>query len=56
MSEIFKRTRLGKPDSEEYSHIEECVNPEIQEKYNITPKTSSLYYDDILLSLTKIAV
>ena len=38
MSEIFKRTRSGKPDTDEASQIEGCVKPNIQEKYNLTPK------------------
>ena len=44
VSEIFKHTRTGKPDTEEASHISVCVEPKIQEKYNLTPKkfTSSL--------------
>ena len=54
VSEIFKRTRSGKLDAEEFSHIEGCVKQNIQEKYNLTHKTSSLYYADMLLSLTKI--
>ena len=53
VSEIFKRTRSGKTDAEEDSHIEGCVNPNIQEKYNLTHKTSSVYYADMLLPLTK---
>ena len=32
ISEIFKHTGSGKPDAEEASHIEVCVNPNIQEK------------------------
>ena len=39
---------------EEASHIEGCVNPNIQEKYNLTHKTSSVDYSDMLLPLTKI--
>ena len=39
VSEIFKRTRSGKLDAEEASQIEVCVNPDIQEKYNLTHKT-----------------
>ena len=54
VSKIFKHNRSGKPDAEEASHIEGCVNPNINEKYNLTHKTSSLYYADILLPLTKI--
>ena len=54
VSEIFKRTLSGKPDAEEPSHIEVCVNPNIQEKYNLTNKTSSVDYADMLLPLTKI--
>ena len=54
VSEIFKRTRSGKPYEEEDSHLEGFVNPNIQEKYNLTHKTSSVYYAGMLLPLTKI--
>ena len=54
VSEISKRTRSDKPDAEEASHIEGCVNPNIQKKYNPAHKNSSVYYADILLPLTKI--
>ena len=54
VSEILKRTRSGKPDAEEASHIEGCVNPNIQEKYNLTHKTSSVDYADMLLTLTNL--
>ena len=54
VSEIFKRTRSGKPYAEEASHIERCVNPNIQEKYNLIHKTSSVDYPDMLMLLTKI--
>ena len=50
---IFKRTRSGKPYAGEASHIEGCVNPKIQEKYNLTPENSSVDYADLLLPLTK---
>ena len=53
MSEIFKRNRSGKLDAEEASHIEGCVNPNIQGKYKLTHKTPSVYYADMLLPLTK---
>ena len=53
VSEIFKRTRPGKPDMEDISHIEGCVNPNIQEKYKLAPKTSPVNYSDVLLPLTK---
>ena len=52
--EIFKRTGSGKPDAEEASHIAGCVNPNIQEKHNLTQKNSSVDYAGILLHLTKI--
>ena len=55
VSEIFNRTRSGKLDAEEFSHIEGCVKQNIQENYNLTHKTSSLYYADMLLPLTKIS-
>ena len=54
VSEIFKSNRSGKQDTEEDSHIEGCVNPNVQEKYNITHKTSSVDYADMLMPLTKI--
>ena len=54
VSEIFKRTRSGKPDVEKASHIERFLNPDIKEMYKLTPKTSSVYYADMLLPLTKI--
>ena len=54
VSETFKPTRSGKTDAEEPSHIEVCVNPNIQEKNNLTHKTSSVGYADMLLPLTKI--
>ena len=53
VSEMLKCTRSGKPDAEEGSHIEGCVNPKIQEKYNITTKTSPVYYSYVLLPVTK---
>ena len=54
VSKILENNRSGKPDTEEASHIEGCVNSNIQEKYNLTHKTSSLDYADMLLPLTKI--
>ena len=54
VSEIFKRKKSGKLEAEEASHIEICVNPNIQEKYNLTHKTSSVYYSDMLLPLKNI--
>ena len=51
LSEIFKRTRPGKPDAEEASHIEVCMEPNIQEKYNLTPKNSPVDYANMLLPL-----
>ena len=53
VSGIFKLTRKGKLYVEEASHIEGYVNPNIQEKYNLTHKTSSVYYADILLPRKK---
>ena len=47
VSEIFKRKISGKTNVEEASHIEGCVNSDIQEKYNITQKTSSVDYADM---------
>ena len=54
VSEIFKRTISGKQDAEETSHIEGCVNPNIQKKYNLTHKTLSVDYADMLLPLKNI--
>ena len=56
MNEIFKHNRLEIPDAEEASHIEGCVNPMIQDKYNLTHKNSSVDYSDMLLPLTKNAI
>ena len=53
VTEIFKITRSGKPDAEEDSHIEVCVNPYIEDNYNPNPKTSPVDYADMLLPLTK---
>ena len=53
LSKILKRTRSEKLDAGEDSHIEVCVNPKIQDKYNLTPKTSPVDYYDMLLPLTK---
>ena len=52
-SVIFKHTRSGKLDVEYASHIEGCVKPNIQEKYNHIPKIPPEYYSDMLLPLTK---
>ena len=52
VSEIFKRTRSGKPGVEEASHIEGYFNPNIQENYNLTPKISPVDYADMLLPIT----
>ena len=49
VSEIFKRTRSGKLDAEEASHIELCGNQSIQDKYNLITKTSPVDYADVLL-------
>ena len=54
VSEIFKLSRSGKSDAEEASHIEGCAKPNIQEKYNLIHKTSSVDYPDMLMLLTKI--
>ena len=54
VSKIFKCTTSGKPDMEEAPHIEVRINTKIREKYNITPKNSTVDYDDMLLPLTKI--
>ena len=55
VSEIFKYTRSEKSDAAENSHIEGCVNPNIQEKCNLTHKSSSVYYADKLLPQKKYA-
>ena len=52
-SEILKRTRPGKSDVEESTHIEGCVNPKIQENHNLTPKNSLAYYYDSMLLKNK---
>ena len=53
VSKIIKHTRSGKLDEEEATHIEGCVNPNINERYNLTPKNSPVHYADMLLTLTK---
>ena len=53
-SEIFKCTRPGKLDVDEAPHIERCVHPGIQDKYNLTPKTSPIDFSDMLPPITKI--
>ena len=53
VSEILKLTRSGKPDAEEASKIEGCVNPNIQDKYNLTPKKSPVDYADMSIPLKK---
>ena len=52
-SGIFKDIRSGKLDVEEDPRIEQCLNPNIQEKYNLTSKTSPADYAYMLLTLTK---
>ena len=54
VNEIFKRTRSGKPGAEEASHIEGCMKANIQDKYNLTQKTSPVDYSDMLMPLTKL--
>ena len=54
VSEIFKRTRSGKPYAEEGSHIEGYVNPNICDTYKLTKNSSSVDYVDILLPITEI--
>ena len=53
MSEIFKRTRSGKPYVEASSRIKGCENTKFKEKYNLTNKTLPVYYADMLLPITK---
>ena len=53
VSKIFKRTRSGKPDVEDTSHIGRCVNPNIQKKYNLNHKTSSVDYADMFTASNK---
>ena len=53
VSEIFKRTGSGGKYADEASHIKGFVKSNIQDKYNITPKTSPVYYADMLLPITK---
>ena len=52
-SQIFKSTRPGKLDAGEDPCIEVCVNPEIQDQYILSPKTSPVDYSERLLPLTK---
>ena len=52
VSKIFKPNRSGKPDTEEDTGIEGCVDTHIQENYNLTPKTSPVDYADMLLTRT----
>ena len=49
--EIFKRSISGKPDVEDDPHIEGCVKINIQEKYNLIPKTLPVYYAYMLLPI-----
>ena len=53
VSQIFKSTRPRKSDAGEDPCIKICVNPNIQDKYSLTPKTSPVDYDDMLLPQTK---
>ena len=50
--EIFKHTISGKLDMEEAPCMEGCVNPNIQEKQKITPKTLPVDYSYMLLTIT----
>ena len=50
---IFKSTRPGKSDAGEDPCIKICVNPNIQDKYSLNPKTSPVDYDNMLLPQTK---
>ena len=52
VSGIYKYTRPWKLYVEEAPCIEVCVNPKIQGKYSLAPKTP-LDYADMLLTLTK---
>ena len=52
-SGIFKCTQSGKIYVEEDPRIEGSVNPNIQDKYNLTTKTSPVDYADMLLPLKK---
>ena len=54
VSEMFRCTRLGKINAEEDSHIEGCVKPNIQQKYDLNSKTSPLGYSDMFLAQWKI--
>ena len=54
ISEIFKRTRSGKLDAEEASHIEGYLKPKMQEKYNLAPKNPPVYYAYMLLPLKNV--
>ena len=50
-NKILKSTIPGKSDAGENPCIEGCVNPNIQDKYSLTPKTSPVDYDDMVLLL-----
>ena len=54
VSEAFKCAISGKPYADEASHAEGCVNPNIQENYNLTNKNISVDYPDMLLPIAKI--
>ena len=48
VSEIFKHNGSGKPYAKETLHIGEYANTNIQDKYNLIPKTSPVDYADML--------
>ena len=52
-SQIFKRTRTRKSDGGEDPCIKICVNPNIQDKYILTTRTSPVDYAGMLLPQTK---
>ena len=52
-SEMFKLNITDNSDAEEDPNMEGCASPNIQEKYNLTPKISPVYYYDMLLTLEK---
>ena len=53
VSEILKHTRSRKPGVEEAPRIKGFQNKNIQDTYNLTPKTLPVYYADVLLTIAK---
>ena len=53
VSQILKSTRPRKPDGGEDPCIKIYMNPNIQDKYSLTTKTSPVDYAGMLLPQTK---